>query len=63
MSILTRCRRCGREYEADRAAILAGPAVWRLCPPCRDPNPPGGLAGAAPERTPLGAGGLSPEAA
>jgi len=39
MSIETRCRRCGREYEADCAAILAG--LWRLCPACRDPRPPG----------------------
>lgn len=38
MSIQTRCRRCGREFEADRAAILSG--CWRLCPDCRDLPPP-----------------------
>ena len=34
----TTCRRCGVEFEPDRAAILAG--AWRLCPDCRDaPSP------------------------
>jgi len=42
MSITTRCRRCGREYDADRAAILVGPRWWRLCPTCRGPLPPTG---------------------
>jgi len=39
VSIVTRCRRCGVEYEADRATILA--ATWRLCPRCRPPAPAG----------------------
>jgi len=33
MTIATWCRRCGSEFTADRAAILAG--RWRLCPDCR----------------------------
>lgn len=61
MSIETRCRRCGRIYTADRTAILAGPAVWRLCPDCRHPNPPGGVAVGAPD-VHIGTGGLTPEA-
>ncbi len=40
MSIVIRCRRCGREFVADRQAILAGD--WRLCPMCRGPLPPTG---------------------
>jgi len=32
--ILTTCRRCGAEHEADRRAIVAG--AWRLCPRCRE---------------------------
>jgi Zn finger protein HypA/HybF involved in hydrogenase expression len=32
--IETTCRDCRREYEPDRAAILAG--NWRTCPQCRD---------------------------
>lgn len=59
MTIELHCRRCGRIFTTDRAAILAGPHLWRLCPECRDPSPPGGLAGGAPDRPPLGAGGLS----
>ena len=47
MSITTRCRRCGRAVEADRAAILSG--LWRLCPACRDPQPPSGAAGVRPD--------------
>ncbi len=38
MSIVIRCRRCGREFVADRHAILAG--RWRLCPACRGLLPP-----------------------
>ncbi len=38
MSIVIRCRRCGREFVADRQAILMG--QWRLCPACRGPLPP-----------------------
>lgn len=48
MSLSTRCRRCGREYDLDRAAILAG--TWRLCPSCR--TPPGGAAGQPPDLRP-----------
>lgn len=33
MTIITACRRCGIEFEPDRAAIVAG--TWRLCPACR----------------------------
>lgn len=33
MSIVTRCRGCGVEFEADRIAIVAG--SWRLCAACR----------------------------
>ncbi len=40
MSIVIRCRRCGREFVADRDAILA--ERWRLCPMCRGPLPPTG---------------------
>jgi ribosomal protein L37E len=32
------CRRCGREFEADRQTILAG--TWRTCPGCRATPPP-----------------------
>ena len=39
MGMRTRGRRCGREYDLDRAAIVAG--RWRLCPSCRG-LPPGG---------------------
>jgi uncharacterized OB-fold protein len=39
-TIITTCRACGREYEPDRRAIVAG--AWRLCPDCR-------AAGAPPE--------------
>ena len=45
MGMRTRCRRCGREYDLDRAAIVAG--RWRLCPACRDLPPPGRADGAA----------------
>jgi len=48
MSVIVVCRRCGREFAPDRRAILAG--RWRLCPACRDPEPPGGAAGRPPER-------------
>jgi hypothetical protein len=40
VSILVICRRCGAAFTATRADILAGPAVWRLCPACRGPEPP-----------------------
>ncbi len=40
MSIVIRCRGCGREFVADRQAILSG--QWRLCPTCRGPVPPRG---------------------
>jgi len=53
MSIETRCRRWGRPFVADRAAIVAG--RWRLCPAWRAPSPPGALTGAGAER---GAGTL-----
>jgi hypothetical protein len=35
--IVTTCRKCGREFEPDRATILAG--SWRLCPSCRRTPP------------------------
>lgn len=38
MSVMVRCRRCGKEFEADRTAILTG--TWRLCPDCAQPQPP-----------------------
>ena len=59
MTITTRCRNCGREYDADRAAIRLGPRWWRLCPVCRDPSPPGGPANGQPVFPPI----LTPEAA
>jgi hypothetical protein len=52
MAVEVSCRRCGESFDADRRAILAGPAVWRLCPACRHPNPPGGLAAGAPDPRP-----------
>ncbi len=54
MPIEIRCRGCGRPFVADRAAILAG--RWRLCPVCRDPSPPGGVAGPSPDPRPAPAG-------
>lgn len=33
---ITRCRRCGQEFEPNQQAIIA--ATWRLCPTCR-PQP------------------------
>jgi len=36
-TIQTWCRRCGREFVADRASVVAG--VWRLCPDCRGEPP------------------------
>ena len=45
-TITTVCRRCGQEFAPSRAEILAGPAIWHLCPDCRrtdagdDPTPP-----------------------
>lgn len=33
MTVVTRCRQCHQDFDADRAAILAG--AWRLCPTCR----------------------------
>jgi len=60
MPIEVRCRRCGRLYVADRTAIVAGPAYWRLCPVCRDPTPPGGLAGGAPDPRSLPTGTVDP---
>lgn len=56
MSIVACCRRCGREYTADRTAILAGPLTWRLCPACRAPTPPSGGAVGGPNPRPLPAG-------
>ncbi len=53
MPIEVRCRRCGRPFVADRAAILAG--RWRLCPACRDPSPSGAPRGRP--RPAAGAGG------
>ena len=39
-TIQTWCRRCGREFVADRRAIVAG--SWRLCRDCREaPSPLG----------------------
>lgn len=52
MSIEICCRRCGRPFVPDRRAIVAGPAVWRLCPDCRDPSPPGAAAGPSPDPRP-----------
>lgn len=37
MTISTTCRTCGREFEADRDAFVAG--SWRQCPDCRKPQP------------------------
>ena len=36
-TIQTWCRRCGREFVADRRAIVSG--AWRLCPDCRAEPP------------------------
>ena len=60
MPITTRCHRCGAEFDADRAAILDGPKVWKVCPACRDPNPPGGPAHETlvPRRTPTARTGV-----
>ena len=35
MPLEFRCRRCGRLYVPDHAAIVPGPSVYRLCPDCR----------------------------
>ena len=35
-TFITTCRHCGREFEPDRRAIVAG--SWRLCPACQ-PQP------------------------
>ena len=43
MSIVARCRRRGRAFAADRAAIDAG--AWRSCPACRPPAPTPGPEG------------------
>jgi hypothetical protein len=32
MTVVVPCRACGKEYEPDRRAIVAG--SWRLCPAC-----------------------------
>jgi len=42
MPLEFRCRVCGRLYVPDHADIVAGPAVYRLCPDCRpvDATPP-----------------------
>lgn len=48
-TIVTTCRRCGREFSPDRGAIAAG--AWRLCPACRGE---GGDPGALPEDPNLG---------
>lgn len=48
MSLTTRCRRCGRAYPLDRAALLSGQR--RFCPACR--NPPGTPASGAPDVVP-----------
>ena len=63
MIVTTRCRRCGRDFDADRAAILTGPRFWKLCPLCRDPGPPGALAGGAPDLPPRRMTTATPEAA
>ena len=55
------CRRCGRPFVADRAAILA--RLWSLCPACRVPLPPGGGAGGASDPRPLPSRPVAPEAA
>lgn len=39
MIVETTCRRCGKTFIPDRRAIAAGPAVWRLCPRCREDAP------------------------
>jgi hypothetical protein len=31
--VVTTCKSCGAEMEADREAIVAG--LWRTCPRCR----------------------------
>ena len=42
MPLEFRCRRCGRAYIPDHAAIVAGPQIYRLCENCRpvDATPP-----------------------
>jgi hypothetical protein len=45
-AVISTCRGCGAEFEADRRTILAG--SWRICPACRavaaspPPDDPGG---------------------
>ncbi len=39
VSLVRRCRHCGREYPIDRHLVLL-PRRWRLCPRCRRPRPP-----------------------
>ena len=34
-TFMTTCRTCGREFEPDHTAIVAG--TWRICPVCRSP--------------------------
>jgi hypothetical protein len=36
MTVVVSCRQCGRGFEPDRRAIVAG--SWRLCPACQ-PQP------------------------
>ncbi len=52
MTIVTTCRHCGTEFEADHRAIVAG--AWRLCPACRETAPP---VPPDPRRLPLPDGG------
>jgi hypothetical protein len=44
MGLRTRCRRCGRNYDLDRDAIVSDRG--RLCPACRDVLPTGRADGA-----------------
>jgi hypothetical protein len=46
VSVEVVCRRCGAAFTADRADILAGPEVWRLCPACRGLASSGGVSDA-----------------
>jgi len=38
MTVVTSCRVCGAEYEADRERILAG--SWRVCSDCQSQRRP-----------------------
>lgn len=39
-ALIVTCRICGRDYEPASSDIIAGYAIWSVCPDCR----PGALA-------------------